>query len=246
MPCLSYIHIRKLKKKIMKKILSLSLAIAVLAFSASAQVQRQGKFGQKGQMGQMHKGEGVKAMAKDLDLTDTQKQEMKKIHQDTQSKLEALRADKTITVGEMESRRKAILDEQKAKMDALLTTEQKAKIEQRKTEMKEKAGQMQEKRQEKMKEELGLSNDQAAKLKALNEKARNQVQAIKNDSKLTQEEKMAKLKALKETTDAERKTILTAEQNAKFETLRAERKDKIKEMGPRKGGMKKEMKAENL
>lgn len=215
----------------MKKILSATLLIAALALSATAQVQRHGKFGQGDRMGNMHKGEGMKKMAKDLNFSDAQKQQMQTIHKDSRTKLEALRAEKNITVGEMESRRKAILDEQKTKMDAVLTSDQKAKLEQRKADMDKKRQEMQVKRQGRMKKELNLSNEQAEKIKALNEKSRNEMKAIRENTSLTQEEKKAKAKAIKEATKAERLSILTTEQKTKLEQMRSQQKGKNRQNG---------------
>ncbi|RYF90149.1 MAG: hypothetical protein EOO03_04325, partial [Chitinophagaceae bacterium] len=109
----------------MKKILTLTLALAVAGFSVSAQQSREMKSHRKG--AGMHHGQ-QKDMLKDLNLTDAQKAQMKANREANKAKMDALAKQDDITVKEMRARKMALMQEQKAQMEQLLTADQKAKI----------------------------------------------------------------------------------------------------------------------
>ena len=75
-------------------------------------------------------------------------------------------------------------------------------------------------------DQLGLNADQQAKIKAIFEASRSQVQAIKQDTSLSQEDKRAKLQAIHEANDTQIRALLTPDQQQKFDALKAERKQK--------------------
>ena len=195
------------------------MILAVVGFSASAQERREMK-GQKHGMHQGQKGD----MMKDLNLTDAQKAQLKANRETYKAKMEALRKDENITVKEMKAREKAIHDEQKAKMQALLTTEQKAKIASDRANMDTKRKAMDAQRAEEMKEKLGLSNEQAEKLKAHNQETHSKIKAIQDNESLTMDQKKEQMIAVKEASKAQRKNILTAEQLRKMEEMKKEGK----------------------
>ncbi len=207
----------------MKKIIAFTMILAVAGFSASAQERRE----MKGEKHGMHKMQGHKGdMTKDLNLTDAQKAQLKADREVYKAKMEALRKDENITVKEMKARQKAIHDEQKAKMEALLTPEQKAKIAADRTNMEGSRKQMDGKRGEMMKEKLGLSNEQAEKLKAHNQEVHSKIKSIQDNQSLTAEQKQEQIKAIKEASKTQRKNILTAEQLKKMEEMKKDGKGK--------------------
>ena len=114
----------------MKKLLALFFAAAILSSAAFAQTER--PVDAKAKM-ERHKGKHDKdKMMKDLNLTKEQKAQLKTQHQEMKAKREALKAQDNITVKEMREKQAALQAEQKAKMESLLTAEQKTKM----TEMK--------------------------------------------------------------------------------------------------------------
>ena len=68
-----------------------------------------------------------------------------------------------------------------------------------------------------MAKDLGLSDDQKAKMKVVMEDTQTQMKALRDDTSLSKEEKMAKGKELRESTQAKMKEILTPEQLAKWQ-----------------------------
>ena len=75
----------------------------------------------------------------------------------------------------------------------------------------------------KMEEELGLTDAQKEQMKAAREEVMQKQKAIHEDASLTDEQKKEKSKALREEHKAKVKTILTAEQFAKWEKAMAQR-----------------------
>jgi Spy/CpxP family protein refolding chaperone len=166
----------------MKRIITLSMAALLLTGSAMAQdtqkpaKEKAGKEWKKEGHGK-HKGFG-----KELNLTDAQKDQMKSIREEYKGKLKSLKEQ---GVARDDARFKSLREEERNKVQGILTAEQKAKMAEMKTkregERKERGEKMKErgaKHFEKMQKELNLSNEQAAKVKASNESFRTQMQAI--------------------------------------------------------------------
>ncbi len=209
----------------MKKIIALSLAFALAGFSLSAQQTREVKSRQKASS--MHHGQ-KKDMMKDLNLSDAQKTQMKANREANKAKMEALKKQDNLTVKEMRERKMALMQEQKAQMESILTAEQKATIASRKTSMDSKRKNMEGQRGEAMKDKLGLSNEQAAKLKAQNEINKEKIKAIQANQSLSMEQKKAQMKAVRDAAKTERQSILTAEQLKKMEQMDKDDNGKMK------------------
>ncbi len=202
------------------------IAVSAFAFSASAQDQRETK-GKK----DFDRGAHQKGMMKDLNLTDAQKAQMKANREEMKVKLDAIKANTSLTDDQRKQQKEALMLEQKAKMESILTTEQKAKMatsslgQQGKDRKDGKRGhEGRGKGFEKMKTELGLSNDQATKLKALNEQSHTQMKAIRENTSLSEDVKKEQMKAVKENAKTQRQSILTAEQIKKMEELKKNHK----------------------
>lgn len=204
----------------MKKIFALTLAFAIAGFSLSAQQTREMKSHKKGHSMQ----HGKEDMVKDLNLTDAQKAQLKVNREAGKAKMEALNKQDNLTVKEMRERKAALMQEQKASMQALLTPEQKATLAADKSNMAGKRKNMNGQRGEAIKEKLDLSNDQAAKLKAHNEATHAKMKAIQNNQSLNVEQKKAQMKAVKETAKTQRNSILTTAQIQKMDEMKKERK----------------------
>ena len=82
---------------------------------------------------------------------------------------------------------------------------------------------------DKMAEDLGLSDDQKTKVQAAINEQREKMQALRNDTSLSQDDRRAKMKEMRDTMNEKMKTILTAEQYIKWEEMRPMR-------GQRPGG----------
>ena len=221
-------HKIKLKNIIMKKILVLSFAFAAITLSVSAQQKREPAShrmkGAKQGMHEAHHNKGM--MMKDMNFTDAQKAQLKANRQLYKTQMQELNKNENITVKEQRDRKQALRTEQKAKMQALLTPEQKNKMEESKAKMEDQRKEMGEKRMEMMKTKLGLNDDQVLKMKAQHEATHAQLKAIKQDQTLSRADKKEKMKAIKDEAMQQRKSILSTEQMKKMEDLKKDHSDK--------------------
>ena len=79
-------------------------------------------------------------------------------------------------------------------------------------------------------EKLNLTDDQKAKLKPILQDQAEQLRSLHNDASLTPEQKVAKKKAIHETTQDQINAVLTPDQQAKFKEMKHEGMEKHKDM----------------
>lgn len=80
---------------------------------------------------------------------------------------------------------------------------------------------------DKMAKELNLTDAQKIQLKEMNQKNAQEMRAIRSDSSLTKEQKMEKMKALRESRESQMSSILTPEQQQKWQQAKANHKGKM-------------------
>ena len=207
----------------MKKLLTSLLAILMITVAAQAQDDKGGKKHRK------HHQE----FSQKLNLTESQKTELKAINDDFKKQMAELKKNENITVKEQKEKRKAITDQHQAKIQGLLTAEQKTKLEQLKQEHKNKRhdgakkGDRKGKRGDhkemmaKMKTELGLTDDQTKKMEAARADFSAKAKAIKENTSLTDAQKKEQFKELASKQKETTKSILTKEQQDKLESMRS-------------------------
>jgi Spy/CpxP family protein refolding chaperone len=170
------------------------------------------------------RGHNKKEMA-DLNLSEEQKTKFKELNKEHRQQMEDLKKQDNITVKESRERMEKIRKEHQAKMQSLLTTEQKAKIEKNKLEQREKRVEMGTKRAERMKTELGLTDEQSAKMLQNRKDAGEKMKAIREDKSLTEEQKKEKIKELYKQQKETLKSVLTEEQMKKLKESDQKRKE---------------------
>ncbi len=84
-------------------------------------------------------------------------------------------------------------------------------------------------RGEGLKKKLGLTDDQAAKIKALHESQKAKHQAIRDNASLTKDQRKAQMAELRAAQDQEIKGILTPAQYTQYTQMLADGKEKMKE-----------------
>lgn len=191
-----------------------------------------------------------KMMMQKLNFTDQQKQQMKDMQQEFKTKDEQLNKNDGITVKEFREKKKSLMEDRKVRMQSILTPEQKSQMEKFQKQAKERQNMMKDGKDkpdfnkdgkpdfnkdgkermnrqgqniEKMKTDLGLTNDQATKIQANRESFRTKAQAIRDNQALSQDQKKEQFKALNEDMKKEMKSILTAEQLKKMEENRGKK-----------------------
>jgi len=202
----------------MKKLLVSLLAITVISFSAIAQEKRAMKHHDE----KMLKGgkKGPDKMMKELNLSDAQKSQVKAIREDHRKQMQALKQNDKMTVKELKDRKEAIRKDEKAKIDGLLTSEQKAKMADLKVQREAREKVHYDKKMVEMKSKLSLTDDQVARLKSLHESNDAKMKSIKEDQTLNRDAKKQQLEALRNKAQEERKTILNADQLKKMEEMK--------------------------
>lgn len=209
---------------IMKKYFALTLAFAIAGFTLTAQQNREIKSHKKET--QIHHGQ--KDAVNELNLSKAQQEQLKANREANKAKMQDLNKQDNLTVKEMRERKAVLMQEQKIQMQNLLTAEQKASIAARQSSLGNKMKNMDNQRGQAMKEDLGLSNDQAARLKALNEATRAKIASIQANELLSMKQKKLQIKAVKDAAKAERQSILTAEQIRKMDERKNDGKGKMK------------------
>jgi len=207
----------------MKKILALSFVFTAFVFASQAQVQRQSKGIQK--TGSHHKGNKMEG----LNLTESQKADIKIIREEQKAQLETLKSSGQ-SQADMDKQRKAIMETYKGKIQNVLTAEQIEKMKEQRMNKKEDKIQ----KGEKLKQDLNLSNDQAAKMQSINANTKAKLQEIRSNTTLTKEQKKEQIKALHQQAVTDRKSILNEEQIKKMDERNKENMQNRRE-GKRRG-----------
>lgn len=210
----------------MKKILSL---VSMIALGSSLLFAQPPAGAGRMQHGQMH-GKQMMAgrMAKDLNLSEDQKTQLKKVHQEYGAKIKAIKDNDQLTQGDARKQIEALHQAQKAASDKVFTETQKAKMkdmqEQRRGRMKEEAAA----NVARMQVRLGLTEAQVAKVKEQQASMQSKMQALRNNKDLSKEQKKEQVQSLMKAHRANMASILTAEQQQKMQAGHRGRKGEAK------------------
>lgn len=209
----------------MKKLFNTLLLVTILAAGAQAQ-EKHGLKEQRREGARKNMRHQKMDAMKQLNLSQAQKDQMKSIREDSRKQIDALKANRQLTLQQYDEKRTVILREQKAKADAILTTEQKSKLEQIKAEKEQKRQASFNKRMDGMQAKLGLTAQQTQQLKTIHDNHDARAKAIHDDSKMTIDQKKDALRNLQQSTKAEREKVLTDEQRKKMEAMKGEHRQK--------------------
>jgi Spy/CpxP family protein refolding chaperone len=204
----------------MKKIVMLVMAAVTFILAANAQETRKIKH---------HKHPHAKAMMmKGMNFTTAQKEQIKVNRDNTKKQLMELNKNDGITVKEYRIRKAAIQQSQKEQMGKLLTTEQKSQLAHNKKDLLAKHELKANKKLDKMKADLNLSDEQLNTMKANREASHAKATTIKENSQLSHAEKKGQLMVLRESQKNNLQQVLTPEQLSKMEEMKKNRMDKTR------------------
>lgn len=201
----------------MKKII-LSVIVLSMAFAVQAQ-EPPGKKGERHHSMDKRKHHHGMDMQQ-LNLTEEQKASFKTQNENYRKQMEELKKNEAITVGESKSRAATIRKEHKAKIDGLLTSDQKAQLQKMKAEGKEKHAAMSKERGERMKTELGLTDEQSAKMQTNRKAMGEKMKALRENNTLTADQKKEQMKELMKQQKENMKSVLTEEQLKKLQEIK--------------------------
>ena len=174
----------------------------------------------------MHKDHRM--MMTNLNLSVDQKQQVKSLNEEYGNKIKDLEKKESITLKDYRSQKAALQKERKEKFENILTSDQKEKIAKAKELGKEKRKMVAEKRMEKMKSDLSLTDDQITKMQEQRKSMMDQAMAIQQNSSLSDEQKKEQFKDLRKANHDNMSKILTAEQLKKREELRSQHMKNMK------------------
>lgn len=206
-------------KHLITSAIVLSLAVSLNAQEIPERKSEHPRMHQGGHP-KMNRHHGRHEMMKQLNLSDDQKEKMKAGREEFRKKMEELKKNDNITVKEWRSRMESLKKEQKTRFENLLTADQKAKMEQLKQEGHAKREQMGKKHFERMKTELGLSQEQTAKLEQQKAEMDQQLKAIRENKNLSDEQRREQVKELMKKRRENMKSVLTEEQRSKLKEQR--------------------------
>jgi Spy/CpxP family protein refolding chaperone len=169
-----------------------------------------------------------------LELSDDQKLKIKEVFQNHGEKFKALREDTGMSREEKMQEFKAIQEDIDSEMKGILTTEQYAKWQGKRNELRTEATKSAptDKMREWMKktaEELNLTEEQKSKLKDVYQGPVERLKELRADTSLTPEQKLQEYKAIEEDIVPQLKKILTEEQFNKWQQKREEMRSNLRQ-----------------
>ena len=217
----------------MKKILTSALMIALSFGVAQAQDSTRHKGGKHGDKARHEMG------YRKADLSADQQAKIKAINESYRDKMKALKDQTALTEAERKTKRESLHQQHKAELDAVLTTDQRAKAGSYKHDGKGKkahhkggdkvkankgtdvkAGRGSN---EDMAKELNLTTEQQAKLETIRTENKVKLDAIRNDASLTKEQKRSKMEEIMKAQKDQMRSLLTPEQAQKMKQERKSR-----------------------
>ncbi|MGZ3851400.1 MAG: Spy/CpxP family protein refolding chaperone [Flavisolibacter sp.] len=203
----------------MKKILTGALAFILFAGAAQAQSKQDSSWHAR--------PGGREMMAKQLNLTADQKAQFKTIHENQKKDMEALKAQ-SLTADQLKTQRQELHKKYQQQMQSVLTPAQRDQMAKFRAERKQNGtvrGQW--KKNAGLQKELNLTQAQKDQLSKMRADVRTQMQSIRNDQSLTQDQKKEKMHSIMKDQREKFKSVLTKEQQEKLEAARKEHKDKV-------------------
>ena len=155
----------------MKKIMLSALVVALVATASYAQEIPERKAPHHEMKKRHHRSDEFKQ----LNLSEEQKAKFKALNEENRKQMAELKKNDNITVKEWKSKMEAQRKDHKEKLQSLLTEEQKVQLEKSREQRKSRFLERSKNRDGKMKADLGLSEEQSAKLKGNREAMRDKM-----------------------------------------------------------------------
>lgn len=194
----------------MKKILMSVLAVALITFTADAQQRQNNRQGTKGNMPQKEmRGDMRGNMLSDLNLTETQKNQLQKLREQGMEERNKIQANTSLTKEQKAEAMRNLQKEHQQKRDAILTPGQRAQ-------MNEKIEQMRSNRDGAKGNRGGnwqsLNDVQKEQVRDIHETYNKKAEEIKNNTFLSKDAKQAQLQELQQQKRKAMENLLTPAQ----------------------------------
>ncbi|WP_295118753.1 hypothetical protein [uncultured Chitinophaga sp.] len=181
-------------------------------------------------------------MQDDLKLDEKQSAQVKDINKEFMSSAQAIQKNKELSKEERKSKLEALDKERSGKLKTVMNDEQFTKWESNRAATRAKMEGYKEKRHDKMargkgkrgdrpKQDLGLNEEQSKQLKSINGDFHDKTVALRNNKDLSEDQRKAQFKQLREQRDSKLKATLSTEQYEKIQQ-RGKRKPDHKRGAP--------------
>ena len=192
----------------MKKVIGFAFALVLLS-AAQAQEKRFRDGGNKDHN-----------LTEKLNLSEEQKVKAKKLNEEYRKNMMDLRKKDDIPVKEWRSRREELNKKHRDEFRGLLSKEQRDQMEKMRTEKRTMSESDANARMEKMKSNLGLTNDQVEKLKKQRSETSEKMKAIRENKSLDETRKREEMKGLMNKRKENMRSILTEDQMKKMQEMK--------------------------
>lgn len=210
----------------MKRILTGALALVLFAGAAQAQSKQDSSF--------HHRKGGHEMIMKQLNLTPDQQAKLKAIRANEHKDMQALKSNTSLTADQSKAQRKELHKKYHDQMQTVFTPAQKDQLKKLKTERKHEVGKKGQwkkngkgfAKKAELQKQLNLTPEQQNQLTKMRTDLRGQVQSIRNDQSLTQDQKKEKIHSLMKDQHEKFKSVLTKDQLDKLQSLKKEHQSK--------------------
>ena len=189
-----------MRKKILISLVAGALLAVGLCFAQAGPDGRRGGF-------------GMARMAKQLNLTDQQKTQIKSMREATHQQLQALRNDTSLTPEQKRERARQLMEQSQAQFQSVLTPEQQQQL-------KDMRAQAQQRGLDRMAKALNLSDQQKQQIQPILEAQHQQLDALRNNTSLTSDQRREQSQQLRQQTQSQINNILTPEQQQQAQQMR--------------------------
>ncbi|MBI3934072.1 MAG: Spy/CpxP family protein refolding chaperone [Acidobacteria bacterium] len=186
----------------------------------------------------------LRQLARQLDLTDSQKTQIESILKEARTQMRALRSNMNITKQQELDQMRQIQQQTQSSIRAVLTPEQQAKADQLREQAQDRIAAQQEKMQQqlltRLTKQLNLTASQQSTIQSYLNDQKTQLQSLRNDTALTPSQKLEQMQAIRQQTQEKIKSTLTADQQTQLDQLRQQAQNRMGRRrpggpGPRRG-----------
>ena len=190
------------------RVITLFLSGALLAGAAWAQAPTGGQKGERAR--------GPERMFRGLNLTEDQKAKVQALFQSERTQVQAVRSNTALSEEQKKQQVRELRRNDHQQLLSILTPEQQAQMKQ----MRQHAGRRGAFNAGRRFQALNLTAEQKSQLQPVFQATRQQMQALRADTSLTQEQKREKMKEIRQNQMAQMKSILTPEQQQQLQQRR--------------------------
>jgi len=170
---------------------------------------------------------------KNLNLSASQTAQLKVINKAFIKDAQQIRTDKSLSADDKKVKLQELGFSREDKIKTVLTPDQLAKWKEQHMAMHQMADMHRtdsQKVRAKMKDELGLTNEQAQQLKNIHKDFKDQAKAIRQDNGISKQIRKEKLDSLKNEQDNQVQGVLNADQYTKYKAISASMQDRMKSL----------------